>query len=227
MKKFISIFLILFLSTTSASAHTSHYKNLKKIEMEVFRDGRVIGYNYYFFNTKDGIRTIKNQIKFKVSLFGVDLLDVEGYGVEKYEGNKLISYKSKTLQNDKKKFVDLIYDSEKDKFNIKGSSYSGLASTDNIIGNWWNHRILQASSQISPISGSIKEQVVTFLGKEKIKLYGRLIDVDHFRLTSKDMSTPKDKRLNFDIWYDTKNSMILKVSYSRLGYWEYKVKNFK
>ena len=227
MKKFISIFLILFLSTTSASAHTSHYKNLKKIEMEVFRDGKLIGYNYYFFNTKNGTTTIKNQIRFKVSLFGVDLLNVEGYGVEKYESNKLISYKSKTLQNDKEKFVNLTYDSEKNKFDIKGSSYNGLATTDNIVGNWWNHRILQANSQISPISGSIKEQVVTFVGKEKIKLYGRLIDVDHFRLTSKDMSTPKDKRLNFDIWYNSKSSMILKISYSRLGYWEYKVKNFR
>ena len=227
MKKFLYIFLVLFLTTSNVTAHTSHYKNLKKIEMEVFRDGKVIGYNYYFFDKKDETITVKNQIRFKVSLFGVDLLNVEGYGIEKYENDKLISYKSKTLQNDKKKFVDLIYDSEKDKFNIKGSSYSGLASTDNIIGNWWNHRILQASSQISPISGSIKEQVVTFLGKEKIKLYGRLIDVDHFRLTSKDMSTPKDKRLNFDIWYNSKSSMILKISYSRLGYWEYKVKNFR
>ena len=227
MKKFLYIFLVLFLTTSNVTAHTSHYKNLKKIEMEVFRDGKVIGYNYYFFDKKDETITVKNQIRFKVSLFGVDLLNVEGYGIEKYENDKLISYKSKTLQNDKKKFVDLIYDSEKDKFNIKGSSYNGLATTDNIIGNWWNHRILQASSQISPISGSIKEQVVTFVGKEKIKLYGRLIDVDHFRLTSKDMSTPKDKRLNFDIWYNSKSSMILKISYSRLGYWEYKVKNFE
>ena len=227
MKKFLYIFLILFLSTSNVIAHTSHYKNLKKIEMEVFRDGKMIGYNYYFFDKKDETITVKNQIRFKVSLFGVDLLNVEGYGIEKYENNKLISYKSKTLQNDKEKFVNLIYDSEKDKFNIKGSSYIGLATTDNIVGNWWNHRILQASSQISPISGSIKEQVVTFIGKEKIELYGKTIDVDHFKLTSKDMGISKDKRLNFDIWYDSKSYMILKISYSRLGYWEYKVKNFR
>jgi len=227
MKNFFSIFFVLFLATSNVTAHTSHYKNLKKIEMEVFRDGEVIGYNYYFFNKKNEAITVKNQIRFKVSLFGVDLLDVEGYGIEKYENNKLISYKSKTLQNDKEKFVNLIYDSEKDKFNIKGSSYIGLATTDNIVGNWWNHRILQASSQISPISGSIKEQVVTFIGKEKIELYGKTIDVDHFKLTSKDMGISKDKRLNFDIWYDSKSYMILKISYSRLGYWEYKVKNFE
>jgi len=116
---------------------------------------------------------------------------------------------------------------KKDKFNIKGSSYTGLAETNNIIGNWWNHQILQADSQISPISGSIKEQVVTFLAKEKIELYGKIIDVDHFKLTSKDENIPKDKRLDFDIWFDSENSMIVKVSYSRMGTWEYRLKNYE
>ena len=32
-------------------------------------------------------------------------------------------------------------------------------------------------------------------------------EVDHFTLKSKDMTLPKDKRLDFDIWYDQKNSM--------------------
>ena len=40
------------------------------------------------------------------------------------------------------------------------------------------------------------------------------------------MSLSKDKRLDFNIWYDQKNAMILKVSYSRMGNWEYRLKNF-
>ena len=67
-------------------------------------------------------------------------------------------------------------------------------------------KFLQTNSQISPISGSIKEQVVTFIGKEKIELYGKIYEVEHFKLTSKDMTIPKDKRLNFDIWFDKKNA---------------------
>jgi hypothetical protein len=86
---------------------------------------------------------------------------------------------------------------------------------------------LQTDSQISPVSGSIKEQVVTFIAREKIELYGKTYEVDHFKLTSKDMSLPKDERLNFDIWFDKENSLILKVAYSRLGNWEYKVKKIE
>ena len=222
----IFFFYIIFVLVTPVNSHTNHYKNLKKIEMEIFRDDKLIGYNYYFFTEKNGLTIIKNQLNFKVSLFGIDVLNIEGYGEEKYKNNKLISYESKTLQNDKKKFVNLVYLPEADKFNIKGSSYSGLASSNNIVGNWWNHQILQADSQISPISGSIKEQVVIFLGRKKIKLYGNIIDTDHFKLTSKDMTIPKDKRLNFDIWYDRKNTMIVKVAYTRMGNWEYRLKNY-
>ncbi|MDB9811156.1 DUF6134 family protein [Candidatus Pelagibacter sp.] len=227
MKNFLTTFLFFLFTISNSTAHTSHYKNLKKIEMEIFKDGKSIGYNHYFFNKEKDILTVENQVKFKVKLFGIKIFRVEGYGIEKYKNNKLISYESRTLQNDKEKFVNLIYDLKKNKFNIKGSSYKGLADTNNVIGNWWNHQILQANSQISPISGSLKEQIVTFIGKETIQLYGKKIVTDHFKLTSKDPNIPKDKKLNFDIWYDSKNAIILKVSYSRLGNWEYKVKNFK
>ncbi|MDC3179934.1 hypothetical protein OA862_01005 [Candidatus Pelagibacter sp.] len=225
MKKIILILFLLIYSTNSI-AHIGHYIKYKKIEMEIFRNGELIGYNHYFFNRNGAETTVTNQIKFVVKLLGATVFQVEAYSEEKYVKDQLISYNSKTLQNDKKKFVNLRFNKKNKKFDIKGSSYNGEASRDNVIGNWWNHKVLQASSQISPISGSIKDQVVTFLGKEKIDLYGKIYDVDHFTLKSKDMTIPKDKRLDFDIWYDRKNLLILKVSYSRMGNWEYKVKSF-
>ena len=225
MKK-ILIVIIVFLST-NVFAHTDHYKKYNKIEMDIYRNGELIGYNYYFFTRKGDETTVTNQIKFSVKLLGATVFQVEGYGQEKYINDQLISYESKTLQNDKEKFVTLFFDKSKNKFNIKGSSYSGEASINNIVGNWWSHKILQSDSQISPISGSIKEQVVTFIAKEKIDLYGKTYEVDHFKLRSKNMNLPKDKRLDFDIWYDQKTSMIIRVAYSRMGNWEYRLKNFE
>ena len=203
-----------------------HYKKFNKIEMDIFRNGELIGYNYYFFTRKGNETIVTNQIKFSVKLLGATIFQVEGYGEEKYIKDQLISYNSETLQNDKKKFVNLLFDKNKNKFKIKGSSYSGEASNDNIVGNWWSHKILQADSQISPISGSIKKQVVTFIGKEKIEQYGKVYNVDRFTLKSEDMTLPKDKRLDFNIWYEQKTGQILKVSYSRMGNWEYRLKNF-
>ena len=225
MKKILILIVVMF--SSNVLAHMDHYKKYNKIEMDILRNGDLIGYNYYFFTRKGEETIITNQIKFSVKLLGATIFQVEGFGEEKYIKDQLISFNSKTLQNDKEKFVNLFFDKDKDKFYIKGSSFTGEASIDNIIGNWWNHKILQADSQVSPISGSIKEQVVTFVGKEKIEQYGKTYEVDHFKLNSKDMSQPKDKRLDFDIWYDTKNSIIVRVSYSRMGNWEYRLKSFE
>ena len=225
MKKILVLILILL--SSKVLAHMEHYKKYNKIEMDIFRNGELIGYNYYFFTRKGDEIIVTNQIKFSVKLLGATIFQVEGYGEEKYLKDQLISYNSKTLQNDKEKFVNLVFDKDENKFNIKGSSYSGEASSDNIVGNWWSHKILQTNSQISPVSGSVKEQVVTFIGKEKIEQNGQTYEVDHFKLKSKDMSLPKDKRLDFDIWFDKESSMIVRVSYSRMGNWEYRLKNFK
>ena len=227
MKKiFINIILFLFFST-NLNAHISHYKNFKKIEMEIFRNNELIGYNYYFFKTKNNETQVTNQTKITIKLLGSTIFDIEGYGEEKYKNDKLISFRSKTKQNKKEKFVNLEINKENNKFIIRGSSYSGEASKDNVVGNWWNHKLLQAESQISPISGSIKEQVITFIEKEKIKLYGKSYEVERFKLKSKNLDLPDDKRLNFDIWFDKTTGLIVKVKYSRMGEWEYRLKNFE
>ena len=225
MKKFLIVIIVLL--SSKVFAHIDHYKKYDKIEMDIFRNGELIGYNYYFFTRKGKETIITNQIKFSVKILGATIFQVEGYGEEKYINDQLISYDSKTLQNDKEKFVSLFFDKEKNEFNIEGSSYTGVASIDNIIGNWWSHKILQADTQISPISGSIKKQVVTFVGKEKIEQYGKVYDVDKFTLKSKDMTLPKDKRLDFNIWFEKETAQIIRVSYSRMGNWEYRLKNFE
>ena len=225
MKKILVLILVLL--SSSSLAHMEHYKKYNKIEMDIFRNGELIGYNYYFFTRKGDETVVTNQIKFSVKLLGATIFKVEGYSEEKYIKDQLVSYDSKTLQNNKEKFVKLVFDKDKNKFNIKGSSYSGEASINNIIGNWWSHKILQTSSQVSPISGSIKDQIVTFIGKEKIEQYGKTYEVDHFKLNSKNMSLPKDKRLDFDVWFDKESSLIIRVSYSSMGNWEYRLKNFE
>ena len=86
---------------------------------------------------------------------------------------------------------------------------------------------MKASQQISPISGSIKDQVVKFVGYETINIGGKNYYAFHYKLKSKDDSLPKDKKLNFDIWIDKENNLILKVTYKRMGDWEYRLKNFQ
>ena len=226
MKKYLIIILTLIIAT-KAFSHTSHYQGLKKIEMDVIRNGKIIGYSNYFFEHEEKVMTVKNYTKFKVELFGLTVFSISSEAIEKYKNDKLISFKSNTFQNDKEKYVKLNYDDRLKKFVIDGSSYKGKASEDCIIGNWWNHKILKSKKQISPLSGSIKEQVVTLIGKEKIIINNKEYLTEHFKLKSKNKNLPDDKKLDFDIWYNPKNNLILKVSYSKMGNWEYKISNFE
>ena len=226
MNKIIFIFFIALgiLFKINAHAHTDHYKNIKSIEMEIFKDNKYIGFSKFFFNKTQKKFEVTNTTNFEVKLMGITVFSVISEGLEIYENDQLIYFKSDTVQNDKKKFVEVFFDEENRNFKINGSSYKGTGNLENIIGNWWNHRLLQSDTQISPLSGSIKKQSVEFLKKEKIRLYENEINVEKFRLKSTDESLPKDKRLDFEIWYDKKRAMIVKIRYQRLGTWEYRLK---
>ena len=121
----------------------------------------------------------------------------------------------------------MIYDEVKNLFIIDGSSFKGEANVKNIIGNWWNSQLLQSNSQISPLSGSIKEQSVKLIGKDEIVLNGKKYKLFKFNLKSINQNLPKDKKLDFDIWLEPNEGLIFKVQYNRLGNWEYRIKNFE
>ncbi len=225
MKKYICIFYILF-SFYSVFAYESNYKNLSKIEMDVLRNDKIIGYSNYFFKHDGDIMTVENHTKFIVEMFGVKVFSIDSKSKEIYQKDKLIFFESKTLQNDKKKFLKLNYDEKKNKFIINGSSYVGEASLDNVIGNWWNSKILSSKTQISPLSGSIKKQTVKLTNKEETEFKGKKIKLLQFKLKSTE-DLPDNKKLDFDIWLNPNEGIIFKVKYNRLGSWEYRLKNYE
>ena len=225
MKKSICIFFILF-SFFNVFADESHYKNISKIEMEVLRNEKIIGYSNYFFKHSGDTMIVENYTKFNVEMFGINVFTINSKSKEIYEKDKLLSFESSTSQNDKKKFVKLTYDKNKNKFIINGSSYVGEANQENIIGNWWNAKILETKTQISPLSGSIKKQEVKFTNEDQVEYKNKKIKLSQFKLKSTE-DLPDDKKLDFDIWLEPNKGIIFKVKYNRLGSWEYRLKNYE
>ena len=226
MKQFILVSIIIMFAT-QAMAHSSHYKGLKKIEMDVLRNNEVIGSTNYFFEYDEGLFVVKNYTNFKVELFGVKVFSILSETIEKYKDDKLIFFKSNTFQNDKEKYVNLNYNQSTNKFIIDGSSYKGEAGLDCTIGNWWNHKIFKADKQISPLSGSIKKQTVSLIGNENITINDKEYLTEHFNIKSNDKNLSDEKKFEFDIWYNPKNNLILKVTYNKMGNWEYRLRSFE
>ena len=226
MKKYYYLFIVLLIGS-NAFANTNHYKSITKIEMDVFRNGEKIGFSNYFFKHKNNEMEVKNNTEFEVKLLGVNLLSIKSNSVEKYKNNKLVSFNSNTIQNNKKKYVNLKANEDNNKFIINGSSFKGETKNNKVIGNWWNTNILSATSQISPLSGSIKEQTVKLIKKEIVIINDRSYDAIKFKLKSKNQDLPEDKKLDFDIWLDPKGGIIIKISYERMGKWEYILNNYE
>ena len=226
MKNYLVLLIILVISS-NVFAHTGHYEGIKKIEMDVLRNNEVIGYSNYFFEKNDDVMIVKNYTNFKIELFGVVVFSILGESEERYENDQLTYFKSNTFQNDKEKYVNLKFNKSLNNFIIDGSSFKGNASIDCIIGNWWNHKIFKATKQISPLSGSIKKQIVNFIKEENIFINNKKYSAKHYNIKSNDPDLPEDKKFNFDVWYDPINNIIIKVAYSKMGDWEYKLRNFE
>ena len=133
----------------------------------------------------------------------------------------MIKFNSKTNQNEKNKYVNIIL--ENNEYIVDGSSYKGKAPVDFLIGTWWNHDIVEAKAQISAVSGRIIKQKVKFLGKETIQLAEKEYNTLHFNFSSTDKKLDKKKKLNTDVWYDEKTLNWVKASFKKQGKWEYRL----
>ena len=223
--KLFSLFFFL-IYPSFLNSHENHYNKIKSIEMDVLRNGKKIGYNKYIFTAENNFFIVKNEINFVAKIIGLNLLSINGSSTETYRNKKLVKYQSRTIQNKKNKYNDLILD-EKDKvYKINGSSFTGITPSNALIGSWWNHNILQSNIIISPLSGSLKHQEVYFLSKETIKIDNSFYDTSLFKIVMKKQKDDKKKE-EFNVWLDEKSKIILKVSYSKLGNWEYIVKNIE
>ena len=194
--------------------------------MDVLRNGKKIGYNKYIFINKNDLLVVENETNFTAKIIGLNLMSVNATSTETFKNGKLLKYKSRTIQNKKRKFNDLIFDERQKIYLIEGSSFNGKAPSKAVIGNWWNHNILQSAVIISPLSGSLRFQEIYFISKEILKIEKKVYDTSRFKIVMKKKINDK-KREEFDVWLDDKSKIILKVSYSKLGNWEYIVKNIE
>ncbi len=224
MKKITLSIIFYFLLPVSSFGHLQHYDKINYLEYDLFRNDNLIGSHKYDFIRNGENLIVKSIVNFKISKLGVDLYKYYAESSEEYNNNSFKSFKSKTLQNKKKKYVNISVKNDNKELIIDGSSFKGKADINYVVGTWWNHEIIKAKAQISAISGRIIEQKVIFLGEKQIDLNGKNYKALHFKFISSDETLPNNKKLNTDIWYDAKTYVWLKAQFVKQGNWEYRLK---
>ena len=175
----------------------------------------------YIVKPEKDIEMPESEINFKIKKLGIVFYKYHVNGKEIYKDEELITFNSKTNQNGKKKYVNMKL--ENGEYIIDGSSYKGKVPKEYLHGKWLNHSNVEATAQISAVSGRIIKQKVTFLSKEIIKLGEKSYNTLHFNFASTDIKLTKGKKLNTDVWYDVVTLNWVKASFQKQGKWEYKL----
>ena len=225
--KFFYVLVFVLFFNNFSTAHVQHYSELNNITFEIYRNNKHIGEHSFTFKTypvKKELHVI-SKINFKIKKLGVVLYKYFAEGTEVFKDGSLIKFNSTTDQNGKQKYANL--ELKEEIFLIDGSSFKGKTTTDHMLGTWWNHNLVKAPAQISAVSGRVIYQKVHFLGKETIKIHDKTYNTLHFKFLSVDKKTPKDKKLNTDVWYDEKSLNWVKASFDKKGQWEYRLLSIK
>jgi hypothetical protein len=216
------IFLVSYiLFPTIANTHVQHYKNLQRIEFDIYRNNDLVGYHKVNVKKKgDNIKEIITDILIEVKILGIKVHTYKSYGVETYKNEELIEFKSKTQDG-----------SDNDYCNIKKIS-DGKYSFDGMTENkkyiyeltekfypalWWNHDSLLNNNYVLGQGCRNLKTKITFLNKETKKINDKNEVVNFYNI--------KGDNLDINIGYTEKDLKWVDMKFTLKGDWEYKLKN--
>ena len=216
------IYLVSYiLFPTIANTHVQHYKNLQRIEFDIYRNNDLVGYHKVNVTKKgDNTKEIITDILIEVKILGIKVHTYKSYGVETYKNEELIEFKSKTQDG-----------SDNDYCNIKKIS-DGKYSFDGMTENkkyiyeltekfypalWWNHDSLLNNNYVLGQGCRNLETQITFLNKETKKINDKNEVVNFYNI--------KGDNLNINIGYTEKDLKWVDMKFTLKGDWEYKLKN--
>ena len=216
------IYLVSYiLFPTIANTHVQHYKNLQRIEFDIYRNNDLVGYHKVNVKKKgDNTNEIITDILIEVKILGIKVHTYKSYGVETYKNEELIEFKSKTQDG-----------SDNDYCNIKKIS-DGKYSFDGMTENkkyiyeltekfypalWWNHDSLLNNNYVLGQGCRNLKTKITFLNKETKKINDKNEVVNFYNI--------KGDNLDINIGYTEKDLKWVDMKFTLKGDWEYKLKN--
>jgi hypothetical protein len=216
------IYLVSYiLFPTIANTHVQHYKNLQRIEFDIYRNNDLVGYHKVNVKKKgDNTKEIITDILIEVKILGIKVHTYKSYGVETYKNEELIEFKSKTQDG-----------SDNDYCNIKKIS-DGKYSFDGMTENkkyiyeltekfypalWWNHESLLNNNYVLGQGCRNLKTKITFLNKETKKINDKNEVVNFYNI--------KGDNLDINIGYTEKDLKWVDMKFTLKGDWEYKLKN--
>ncbi|MBK8175274.1 MAG: hypothetical protein IPK66_08495 [Rhodospirillales bacterium] len=153
----------------------------ERIHFDVVRSGAVIGTHDVDFSTGAAGLSVRTHINIAVTLLGVNVFEFRHDGTEVWKNDRLVSFDSKTHDDDSDFFV--IGRATSNGFAITNKKGNLMAPADIMVGSFWRPAIAQQTQLIDPQRGRIKEQ--QRLGEDTIEVLvrGETIKATRYRVS--------------------------------------------
>jgi len=221
MFRYLIFFISLILFPSITNSHVQHYKNLQRIEFDIYRNNDLVGYHKVNVKKKgDNTKEVLTDILIEVKILGIKVHTYKSYGVETYKGEELLEFKSKTQDgsdndycnikkiSDRKYSFDGMTENKKYVYELTDKFYPAL---------WWNHdSLLNNNYVLGQGCRNLKTQI-TFLKKETKKINEKNEVVNFYNI--------KGDNLDINIGYTEKDLKWVDMKFTLKGEWEYKIKN--
>ena len=221
MVRYLYFYLFFFLIITNSQAHVQHYKNLQRIEFDIYRNNDLVGFHKVNVKKKgDNTKEVTTDILIEVKILGIKVHTYKSYGVETYKNDELTEFKSKTQDgsyndycnikkiSDGKYSFDGMTENKKYIYELTETFYPAL---------WWNHdSLLNNNYVLGQGCRNLKTQI-TFLKKETKKINEKNELVNFYNI--------KGDNLDINIGYTEKDLKWVDMKFTLKGDWEYKLKN--
>jgi hypothetical protein len=216
------IFLVSYiLFPTIANTHVQHYKNLQRIEFDIYRNNDLVGYHKVNVKKKgDNTKEIITDILIEVKILGIKVHTYKSYGVETYKNEELIEFKSKTQDGSDNDYCNI------KKISDEKYSFDGMTENKKYIYEltdkfypalWWNHESLLNNNYVLGQGCRNLKTQITFLKKETKKINEKNEVVNFYNI--------KGDNLDINIGYTEKDLKWVDMKFTLKGDWEYKLKN--
>lgn len=216
------IFLVSYiLFPTIANTHVQHYKNLQRIEFDIYRNNDLVGYHKVNVKKKgDNTKEIITDILIEVKILGIKVHTYKSYGVETYKNEELIEFKSKTQDGSDNDYCNI------KKISDEKYSFDGMTENKKYIYEltekfypalWWNHESLLNNNYVLGQGCRNLKTKITFLNKETKKINNKNEVVNFYNI--------KGDNLDINIGYTEKDLKWVDMKFTLKGDWEYKLKN--
>ena len=175
---------------------------VREWNFQVFLDDRPIGHHHFSLKGGDGERELKSEARFDVKLLFINAYKYVHDANERWRGNCLARFASRTDDNGERSEVNAEQQAERVTVSATtgGAPAPARETVDGCLMTYayWNPEMLKQKRLLNSQTGKVEAVNITALGEDKITVRGAPVTAQRYRISA--------GKHSIELWYGTDNA---------------------